>query len=85
MAVKKLTETGIAKITPPASGRLDIADSVTTGLVLRVTSSGVKTWCFVYRFGNQQRRMNAAAKRYKKKLSRAEEKPRPKAKKKPLK
>ena len=57
MAVKKLTDTGIAKITPPASGRLDIADSVTTGLVLRVTSSGVKTWCFVYRFGNQQRRM----------------------------
>ena len=57
MAVRKLTETGIAKISPPASGRLDIADAVTTGLALRVMPSGVKSWCFIYRFGGIQRRM----------------------------
>ncbi len=57
MAVKRLTETGITKIRPPESGRLDIADSVSSGLVLRVTAKGVKSWCFVYRFAGKQRRM----------------------------
>lgn len=57
MAVRKLTETGIAKLKPPASGRLDIADAVMTGLALRVMPSGVKSWCFIYRFGGKQRRM----------------------------
>ena len=28
MAVKKLTETGVAKIRPPVTGRLDIADAI---------------------------------------------------------
>jgi len=57
MTVRKLTEAGIAKLKPPSSGRLDIADTVTTGLALRVMSSGVKSWCFIYRFGGKQRRM----------------------------
>lgn len=57
MSIRKLTETGVAKIKPPTSGRLDIADAVVTGLALRVTPSGVKSWCFIYRFGGTQRRM----------------------------
>lgn len=57
MAVKRLTETGVAKVSPPEKGRLDIADAVMTGLALRVTASGIKSWCFVYRFGGKQRRM----------------------------
>ena len=57
MAVKKLTETGVAKINPPDKGRIDITDSVTQGLNLRITSNGVKSWCFAYRYGGKQRRM----------------------------
>ncbi len=57
MAVRRLTETGVAKIKPPETGRLDVADAIMTGLVLRVMASGVKSWCFVYRFGGKQRRM----------------------------
>ncbi len=57
MSIRKLTETGVAKIKPPTSGRLDIADAVVTGLALRVTPSGVKSWCFIYRLGGKQRRM----------------------------
>lgn len=57
MAVKRLTETGITKIRPDPKRRIDIGDSVATGLVLRIMSSGVKSWCFIYRFGGKQRRM----------------------------
>lgn len=57
MAVKRLTENGISKILPPATGRIDVTDSVTQGLNLRVTSTGVKTWCFAYRYGGKQIRM----------------------------
>ena len=57
MAVKKLTETGIAKINAPSKGRIDITDSITQGLNLRITSNGVKSWCFAYRYGGKQRRM----------------------------
>jgi integrase len=56
MPKKTLTETGIAKLKPPAKGRLDLVDEITRGLVLRTTATGVKSWCFVYRFGGVQRR-----------------------------
>jgi integrase len=57
MPVKRLTETAIAKITPPLKGRKDITDSVMQGLNIRVSSTGVKSWCHAYRYGGKQIRM----------------------------
>ncbi|ARJ64682.1 hypothetical protein WV31_02845 [Magnetospirillum sp. ME-1] len=45
----KLTDAFVKNITPPASGRLDIVDETTPGLVLRVMASGVKSWSIRYR------------------------------------
>lgn len=58
MPVKKLTEMSVERISLPEKGRLDLWDSVITGLTLRVTKQGVKTWCFVYRAADgKQNRM----------------------------
>ena len=57
MPVKRLTETAIAKITPPSKGRKDITDSIMQGLNIRVSSTGVKSWCHAYRYGGKQVRM----------------------------
>lgn len=46
---KKLTEAGIARLKPPLSGRLQIPDGHLTGLWLRVTDRGVKSWSVLYR------------------------------------
>lgn len=59
MSIKKLTETGVAKLQPLSNGeRLEFADAVVTGLILRVMPSGVKSWSFLYRLGGKQRRMS---------------------------
>lgn len=57
MPKKHLTETGVAKLKPLTKGRLDLVDEISRGLVLRTTTTGVKSWCFVYRYGGIQRRM----------------------------
>lgn len=72
MPKKLLTETGIARILAPAEGRLDLVDEITRGLVLRITVNGVKSWCFVYRFGGVQRRMTFGRYRTKKYLVKSE-------------
>lgn len=41
---KKITEAGIARIKAPEKGRLQIADAVLTGLWLRVTHTGSRSW-----------------------------------------
>src|SRR5205823_6578619 len=46
---KILTDAFIAKLTPPASGRIEIADLRCSGLAIRVTSNGAKSWSFRYR------------------------------------
>src|SRR5687767_13963602 len=46
---KKLTEAAVARIKPPASGRLQVPDGHLTGLWLRVTDKGVKSWSVLYR------------------------------------
>lgn len=46
---RRLTEAAIARIKPPASGRLQIPDGHLTGLWLRVTDRGVKSWSVLYR------------------------------------
>lgn len=59
MPVKKLTETGVAKLQPLPNGeRMEFADAVVTGLILRVMPSGVKSWSHLYRFGGKQHRMS---------------------------
>lgn len=60
MAPKYFTELSLQKIQlPPAGERVEFRDSLVTGLVLRVTHLGSKTWCLVYRrFDGKQQRMN---------------------------
>ena len=41
----------------PRSARYEMMEPGRTGLGMRVTSSGVKTWTFRYRFDGEQRRM----------------------------
>jgi integrase len=53
---KRLSKQFIEGIKPPARGRVEYFDSASPGLVLRVTSSGHKSWSVVYRFGGKLRR-----------------------------
>jgi integrase len=46
---RRLTEAGVSRLRPPETGRLSLADAVVTGLWLRVTPNGVKSWSLVYR------------------------------------
>jgi integrase len=46
---RKLTEAGIARLKPPTNGRLQVPDGHLTGLWLRVTDRGVKSWSVLYR------------------------------------
>lgn len=46
---KKLTELAVSKLTPEAGKRLEIFDSLTPGLMLRISESGKKTWSVMYR------------------------------------
>lgn len=50
MANKKaFTDLGVQRMRPLAGGRIEIGDSLTPGLVLRVTDRGVKTWSVIYK------------------------------------
>ena len=44
MAKARLTELGISKLAPPASGRIELFDSTLPGFGVRVTSSGVRSF-----------------------------------------
>jgi integrase len=44
MPKKRLTEEGVARLNPPASGQIDYFDAVMPGLVLRVNYGGAKVW-----------------------------------------
>jgi integrase len=55
--VASITQAFAAKKKPPQSGQTDYFDTSYPGLVLRVSSKGRKTWCFLYRFKGEQRRM----------------------------
>jgi integrase len=44
MAKTRLTELGVSKLTPPASGRIELFDSALPGFGVRVTSSGVRSF-----------------------------------------
>ncbi len=50
---KRFTEQMIERLRPPQSGRLELKDSVTPGLVLRVTDRGTKTFSAVYKVAGE--------------------------------
>lgn len=46
---KALTDTLVRAVAPPAAGRVEITDDRCEGLALRVTATGIKSWCFRFR------------------------------------
>lgn len=46
---KKLTEMAVSKLAPEAGRRLEVFDTLTPGLALRITESGKKSWSVMYR------------------------------------
>lgn len=56
-ARKKLTVAGINKLRPPASGRLEVLDSVIPQLALRVTPNGTKSFTLRTRVNGDQVRI----------------------------
>lgn len=46
---KKLTEMAVDKLNPVAGQRLEVFDTLTPGLALRVTEGGKKSWSVMYR------------------------------------
>lgn len=57
----RLTATAVEKFTPPPTSRRDVYDAEVPGLVLRISSSGVKSWSFTYRTEGQPRRLTLGA------------------------
>ena len=56
MPKEKLTDSFVKKTRPPESGRLEYWDTTVSGLGLRITAGGVKSWCIRYRAGTKHRR-----------------------------
>lgn len=54
---KKFTDSWLKSVTPPQTGRDDYTDTDMPGLRLRVTSKGVKSFCYAYRFGAKTQRI----------------------------
>src|SRR6478609_9710622 len=46
---KALTDAFIAKLAASSKGRIEVSDTRCTGLTLRVTTNGVKSWSFRFR------------------------------------
>jgi integrase len=46
---KKLTEVAVSKLAPEAGRRLEVFDTLTPGLALRITEGGKKSWSVMYR------------------------------------
>lgn len=57
MAKARLTELGISKLTPPASGRIEIFDSTLPGFGVRVTSSGARSFFVMTRVRGELKRV----------------------------
>jgi len=58
MAVrKKFTDSWLKSLPPPNEGRDEYRDTDMPGLLLRVTSKGVKTFSYAYRFGAKTPKM----------------------------
>jgi len=55
MSVEALTDRRVKGVRPVPGRRVQVFDSETSGLVLRVTERGHKSWCFTYRWGGKFR------------------------------
>jgi len=55
MPRKLLNAKFVATVKPPATGQVDYFDTKERGLVLRVGSTGKKTWCYTYRMPGSRR------------------------------
>jgi integrase len=53
----KLSQKFISNVSPPPRGRVEHWDTHTTGLGLRVTEKGAKSWVVMYRVNGRQRRL----------------------------
>lgn len=54
MPSKKLSALFVERVRPPESGRVDYWDTQVSGLGLRVSRTGRKTWNFMYRWAGEQ-------------------------------
>lgn len=54
MPSKKLSAQFVQRVRPPESGRVDYWDTQVSGLGLRVSKTGRKTWNFMYRWAGEQ-------------------------------
>ena len=57
MTPEKLTNTLINKIITPESGRLEFRDTDPRGLMLRVTTKGIKSWYVIRQFNGKRQRL----------------------------
>ena len=57
MPTKKLTAAAVERFRAPKRGRAEYFDEVLTGLSLRITENGRKSWSVMYRHGGRLRRM----------------------------
>lgn len=46
---RAFTDLAIQRLRPPSSGRVEIGDAITPGLVLRVSERNVKSWSVIYK------------------------------------
>ncbi len=46
---KRLTDQAVARIKPPKAGKIELPDGLISGMQLRVTNRGVKTFALRYR------------------------------------
>jgi hypothetical protein len=53
---KLLTDKGVTAMRPPEAGRIEVFDTVRTGLCFRVTANNSRSWSHVYRFNGELRR-----------------------------
>src|SRR5215510_15362257 len=61
MPTKKLTDLFVERARAPARGRTEYFDAAFSGLALRVTDKGHKSWSLFYRFNGRLRRFTIGA------------------------
>ena len=50
---RRLSDLTIGRLKPPATGRLEVADSIVPGLVLRITPRGVRSFSVAYKVAGE--------------------------------
>jgi hypothetical protein len=52
----KMSASWVHAVQAPPQGQLDYRDTHPAGLILRVSATGVKSWCILYRYQGRQQR-----------------------------